>query len=277
MFNSILAHAQDTDARLNELRERLGRFYADNVAYYEDAEGDKTFIYLAILELLKQKRRAKSSPLKVLEIGAGRTTFPLFIRHHGFADQVDFVAHDINRTNLPYYQEHQIPSVIGGWTAIGGCGPVDLCFSTYVYEHLVEPHKYLKGVAQILAADGSIAVICPKYVFPGYVPPALRWLPWWHRHLLTGFLAASNLWAGLVRKPNFWICVEPAVFKSAWRRDNDAVHMVSTADLKAGLGRAFKVRPLQLQYAGAKHRLINKLILMSIVAHRRSSTTPPGS
>lgn len=275
MFDSLLAHAHGADARLEQLRERLGRFYTDNVAYYEEAEGDKTFIYLAILELLKQKRRGKSTRLKVLEIGAGRTTFPLFVRQRGYAGEIDFVAHDINETNLSYYRQHGIASVIGGWTALDACGPVDLCFSTYVYEHLVEPHEYLKVVAGILAPDGDLVIICPKYVVPGYVPPAIRWLPWWRRHVVTGFLAASNLWAGIVRRPNFWICLEPAVFKSPWRRDNDAVHMVSTADLRTALGSGFEVQPLQLHYAGTKHRLINKLILMSIVAHRRPGAALP--
>lgn len=283
MFDMVFVRSPSNDERLRDLTERLTAFYRGNAAYYDEAEGDKASIYWPLLQILAAKAKRSSEPLRVLELGAGRTSFPAFLRKHGQDVKIDFVAQDINETNVDFYIRNGIRYVDGTWSNIHALGPFDLCFSTYVFEHLVAPHEFLSEMANALSPDGSFVIVCPKYGFPGYVPPAIRWLPRWRQYFLTCFLALSNIWTRIDRRPKFWICVDPAVFRLPWRRDNDAVHMVSASDVKAALGSNFRVRPFRLRQKSRKMRLLNNLILMSIVAerkpsvgrHHRARLTPP--
>jgi SAM-dependent methyltransferase len=261
----IFVRAQSGDPRLTELKEKLARFYAGNADYYDQAESAKDFVYRPLLRLLEAKGRALGRRLRVLELGAARTSFPAFLRREGAGLAIEYLAHDINDTNARFYAENGIASVFGDYTSIDAHGPFDLCFSTAVYEHLVEPHRFLDAMTRNLAPGGAFVIICPKYIYPGYVPPAIRWLPKGRQHLLAGFLSLSNLWARLSGKPNFWICVDPAILRLPYRRDYDAVHMVSSADLRAALKHGFRVRRLRLDRGSLKGQLLDRLMMMSLL------------
>lgn len=271
----VFVRAQSCDDRLALLKAELAKFYDDNTNYYAHAEGNKDLIYRALLPFLRGNTENFGERLRIIEIGAGRTGLPAFLRGQGLDGAVDFVAHDINKANIAFYEKNGIRHIICPVAEITSSQPFDLCLSTYVFEHLIEPHEYLGTVDRLLAPNGRLVIVCPKYVFPGYVPPAIRWLPWWDKHTLTCFLSLSNIWTKISRKPNFWICIEPAVFKRAWRRDYDAVHMVSPSDLKAALRPAYRVRSLPLDRPTMKARLFDALCVMSIVAERRSATDAP--
>lgn len=271
----IFAPAESSDVRLRQLEERLAAFYAGNNGYYEDAEGDKEFIYRPLVRMLDEWRSRSTKPLRVLELGAGRTSFPAFLRESGHAEDIQFTAQDINETNVDFYRRESIPYVIGDWSKVRPLGPFDLCFSTYVFEHLVEPHEFLKGMAGNLTPDGSFVIICPKYICPGYVPPAIRWLPKWRQHYLTCLLALANIWTGIAKRPKFRICIDPAVFRLPWRRDSDAIHMVSPSDVKAAVPGGFEVRPFRLDHGDMRARIFNGLVLMSVIAHRKPASTAP--
>jgi SAM-dependent methyltransferase len=268
MKMAILAKSESGDARLVSLKEKLARFYLGNAEYYEHAEGTKDFIYEPMLDRLLKMSNAKR-PLRVLELGAGRTSFPAFVRDAGCAVNIEFTAYDVNRSNVEFYHQHNIQFIIGDLIEVASWGPYDFIFSTFVYEHLVEPQDFLAQMCRNLAPDGKFLIVCPKYVFPGYVPPALRWLPLWRQHRLTCFLALSNFRARITGHPNFWICVDPAVLRLPFRRDYDAVHMVSATDLRAALKPDFMVRRFPLKRQGLKARLLDRLMLLSVIAEPR--------
>jgi SAM-dependent methyltransferase len=272
MSKFILARAASGDRRLRDLQERMVRFYEKHLPYYRDAaEGDKSFIYEPILHHIKARYASLSRPVRVLELGAGRTSFVDFLNRSSEADIVEYVAHDINDTNVEFYIENGIEFVCGGWPEVRARGQFDLCFSTAVFEHLVEPHRFLQGITEALSPGGDAIIFCPKYGVPGYVPPAIRWLPWIDQQLVTLFLFFSNLWVRATGIPNFWICVEPAVFKKPWRRDFDAVHMVSFADLKAALKKQFELRRFPLHRSSVRMRLLHRIIHLSVIIRKRGS------
>jgi hypothetical protein len=61
------------------------------------------------------------------------------------------------------------------------------------------------------------------------------------------------------------------VFHAPWRRDFDAVHMVSKADLNAHLGRDWRVERLAVNYPSFKYALLGSLIFLCIVARRKGA------
>jgi SAM-dependent methyltransferase len=270
-LRGMFVKAQSADPRLAQLKRQLSDFYANNTGYYEQAESDKDYVYHPLLRMIEAKQRALGRPLRILELGAARTSFPAYLRRHAPGLAVSYLAYDINDTNLRFYAECAIDCVIGDYALVDARGPFDLCFSTAVYEHLVEPHRFLDVMARNLAPSGALVISCPKYVFPGYVPPAIRWLPRWRQHAFTCFLSLANLWAVLSGKPNFLICTEPAILRLPYRRDFDAVHMVSSGDLRAALKPDFAIRPLRLQRGDLRGRMLDRLMMMSIIAERKTS------
>jgi 2-polyprenyl-3-methyl-5-hydroxy-6-metoxy-1,4-benzoquinol methylase len=269
-FSSLFCQAQSVDARLSDVERRLSSFYTENSEYYEEASGKKDPIYHPLLSVLARKRGSVNRPLKVIELGAGRTSFPAFVRESKVFTEadIDFLAHDINGTNSDFYEEHDIKYIIGDWEKVSQHAPFDVLFCTYVYEHLVSPHLFLENATRSLSDNGSLVIVCPKYVVPGYVPPAIRWLPSWQQHALTCRLSLSNLGAMFLKRPKFWICTDAAFSHRPFRRDYDAVHMVSSGDLRAYLEPRFSVRSFPLLRGTWKERLLDKAMLMSVIIER---------
>src|SRR6266700_7179229 len=122
MFGSVLVAAQSNDSRLQVVRNALNSFYRNNSSYYEYAEGNKDYLYYPILKLILGMGRS-DRPYRVLELGAGRTSFPRFLREHGNGLNVDLIAHD--DTNAEYYAQNAIKFIIGSWPQIKAEGPFD--------------------------------------------------------------------------------------------------------------------------------------------------------
>ena len=106
---TIFARAQSSDPRLAELQQRLKQFYRGNEAYYDYAENDKSFIYEPILRHIKSRRASNAAPVRILELGAGRTALPAFIRQQKFENNIEYLAHDIDDTNADFYSRQRLP------------------------------------------------------------------------------------------------------------------------------------------------------------------------
>jgi 2-polyprenyl-3-methyl-5-hydroxy-6-metoxy-1,4-benzoquinol methylase len=213
---------------LDALSDRLRAYYTGSAEYFEEAEGGKDRFYHLIRPEL-QRMVAERGAVRVLEFGAGRTGFPRWLSEQGLRANVTFAAQDItpiNRALLCAICDETHFSDVG---AIDG--QFDVIFSTFVYEHLVHPRRMLLHCVRLLRPGGVLLIVSPRYSFPGYIPPALRHLPRWRQLLLNAWLAASAAGSWILRRPNFWIVSQPALFATGFRRDADAIHMVSRTDL----------------------------------------------
>jgi SAM-dependent methyltransferase len=145
----------------------------------------------------------------------------------------------------------------------------DIIVSFFVWEHLARPAQCLDKMCSLLRRDGRLIIVSPKYTFPLYIPPAIRHLSRSRQLRANARLVVDSLLTGIRRRPRFSVVIDPAVFHAPWRRDFDAIHMVSSADLTAHLGRAWRVGNLPVEYGSLKARLLASLMLLSVVICRR--------
>jgi 2-polyprenyl-3-methyl-5-hydroxy-6-metoxy-1,4-benzoquinol methylase len=210
----MLIRTSVTDSRnpvLDALSDRLRAYYTNSAEYFKEAEGDKSRFY-DLLKPALQRIIAERGTVRVLEFGAGRTSFPRWLSEQGLRANVTFAAQDVTPINQEQMNAICDETLFGDVEAING--QFDVIFSTFVYEHLVHPRRLLLHCIRLLTPGGLLFIVCPRYSFPGYIPPALRHLPRWRQLLLS-----------------VWIVTEPALFATGFRRDADAIHMVSRTDL----------------------------------------------
>jgi SAM-dependent methyltransferase len=269
MLSNLIVRASTQDPQIGYLAERLAAFYYGNQKYYLSAEGEKDAIYQPLCDVIQTKFAAQGR-ISVLELGAGRTRFPQYAAKHGLGNRLSFTAHDIDETNVAYYESEGIQHAVGPVIDLIGRGRFDVAFSTFVLEHVPDPQGFLDASAKLIEHGGLMVIVCPKYDYPFYVPPALRWLRRWQQVFVNLRLVMQNALVHVTRRPNFWICIEPAVFHRPWRRDYDAVHLVTEADIRTYLRPNFRVRRLQLVRANWRQAILDRLILLSLVAERRS-------
>jgi SAM-dependent methyltransferase len=258
---------------IGALDRRLSDFYARNVAYYDcAASSDKKLLFEPVRDLVELILTHRPR-VRIIEIGAGKTELPQFLAERIPDKHVDFVAHDINDTNREFYQEKGIPLLVKPLSELTGIEPFDIVVSFFTFEHMTRPAESIDMMLSLLRPDGRLIIVCPKYTCPFYIPPAIRHLGRFQQICLNLRLVAASLMTHLTHQAKFYVVIEPAVFHAEWRRDSDAVHMVSQADLEAHLGREWRVDRLAIKHPSAKHRILNSLMMMSIVAERHKLTS----
>jgi|APCry1669189241_1035207.scaffolds.fasta_scaffold22747_2 SAM-dependent methyltransferase len=224
----------ESDESVNQLSKRLLDFYNDPGQRYNAFEGESKLdgyweeVARRIEELASDERRG-GDPVRVLEIGAGRTGFPRFMQ--GRRGQMLFVAQDVTTRNADHLQQVADGVHLGD---LESCrGEFDVIFSTFVWEHIPRPVEALEEMLRLLAPGGSLFLFSPRYDALGYVPPALRHLSWAESIAASSRLHAAR-WRSFFRGTcDFFIVSDPAVFNcTAWFRDADAVHLVSRRDLR---------------------------------------------
>ncbi|CRI68129.1 hypothetical protein THIOKS1940007 [Thiocapsa sp. KS1] len=231
--------SREGDPAVANLRKRLDSFYQESDNNYQAFESisrqdDYWGLVIQAIRRLNLETR-ENRQCRVLEFGAGRT---------GFADalgalrkDVYFAVQDVTVRNKEHLREVADRVYLGDVSSIDAS--FDVIFSTFVWEHVTHPEATLETLLQRLEPGGSLFLICPRYDWLGYVPPALR-------HLGRSQGLWLSLWLQLSRLPSrlragagtFWIVKEPAVFHTpTWFRDSDAVHLVSRGDLRSYLQR----------------------------------------
>ncbi|MBU3890366.1 MULTISPECIES: class I SAM-dependent methyltransferase [Methylosinus] len=256
---------------IGALEANLLTFYESNASYYDCAASADKSLFFEPIAAMAHSIVASRSRIRILEVGAGKSDLPDYLRRTLSVGELDFVAHDINPTNATFYRERQIPLMVGALTELKLDEPFDIVVSFFAYEHMTRPAECLGIMRSMLRADGRLIIVCPKYTSPLYIPPAIRHLSRLRQLIVNFALVCSALVTRLTGRPKFHVVVDPAVFHAAWRRDFDAVHMVSGADLEAYLGRAWRVDKLPIKYPSRKYAFIASLILLGIVARRRDT------
>lgn len=237
----------EEDPRRRELASRLQAFYSsvDNYEAFEDANWKPEFWQpvRAAIELCATQTRCR-----VLEIGAGRTSFAQYLGE--IRDRVEFHVQDITGRNCEYLSGVADKVWICDPTEL--CGRYDIIFGTFVYEHLTRPRATLKHLLTLLEPGGCVFIASPRYDFPGYLSPSVRHLSRTRRMIIVAQLLMHRLKVVLGGAPLFLMHYDPAAFHVPWFRDADAIHWPSLWDLRREVAGRATVRRLKLCTRGVR-------------------------
>jgi SAM-dependent methyltransferase len=172
---------------------------------------------------------------RVLEFGAGRSGFGEELLRTKLRSVVLLTLHDVTASNRSWLDREGDQVIIGRVEEI--TGEYDLIFSTFVLEHMTDPEAALRHLWSLLAPRGGLFLTSPRYDMPFYLPPSCDHLPWPAR-VVTGLAVAYwRIRTAVFGRPAFLLLDDLSMFHLPWRRDRDAVHLVSLYDLRALFGR----------------------------------------
>ncbi|MCX6585599.1 MAG: hypothetical protein NTX13_03325 [Acidobacteria bacterium] len=251
------------DKRVKDLERRLIEFYQTDAQYpaYLTPPSKNCWHQVILSSILRKIDDTKDRKIRVLEVGAGSTTFLSCLGE--IEDRVEFVAHDITDRNRSYLSSHSHRSVFGPLEELEEVGKFDIIFSLFVMEHLVRPLEHCRLISKMLIKGGSHIVVCPRYDLPGYVCPSLRRVGVFG----VGFaeMRAKALLLGLIcsLRAGYLVNANPAVLRGAWFRDADAVHLVSGVLLDRWHRRnRFSILRPKLEYFGDGNALFRRLCVL---------------
>ncbi len=202
----------------------------------------------------------------VLEVGAGRSCFGDYLKDKS----IDAIYHsqDITDINHQWLAEHS--------EKFWNCplkdvhGSYDVIFSTYVYEHVVNPQEFLEEADRLLKDGGVHIVIGPNYDVPGYLCPSLRSNSFWTRLKTIILLISLRITQRFSSVSHFLINTAPACLTLKWYRDADACHIVSKMDL-VNWCKANNYTVEDLHYPGAnlRDKIFKKILVLQVACRKK--------
>ena len=115
--------------------------------------------------------------VRVLEMGARRSGFGIFLLKQGLRDSCIWVAQDVTVQNKEWLEVNADEIFLGDIETFIIDGEYDIVFSTFVLEHVVNPSDHLKRLAKLVKpACGILFIFCPRYDLPFYLTPSSRHL-----------------------------------------------------------------------------------------------------
>ena len=214
------------------LREQLDQFYSAAPEYTAfQAPSDQRNCWDHVIACIRERLPGKS-PLRILEVGAGRTGFAQYLAEKNLRDAVEFHAHDVTRYNEEWLRDEDHDSFFGDISSASVPGDYDIIFSTYVLEHVTDPTTHLEQVWTLLSDDADLFIFSPRYDLPGYLCPSARHLSSLEELKFVARAGWARLVALFLRRPQFLIQTDLAAFHGPFYLDSDAVHWVSLRDLK---------------------------------------------
>lgn len=263
----VVFSSQLSKVVLNTLKNRMMLFYkTDPYDFPRESESQAIIFDVFFDILLKKVQRGRHC--KVLEIGAGGSTFGNYLEAKNIRDYVEYTAQDVMDRNIVHLKRVADSVIISDFDKV--CGHFDVVFSTFVFEHLVEPKAYLNKVDSLLTSEGVHIIICPRYDFPGYICPSLRHLSVLKMLLFDAFKLTTLVAARIIKRfDDFLINTEPAMLYSSWRTDSDAVNIV----LEPLVANWFKnngytIDSRRKKFTGFKDWIQAKFLLLCIVAKK---------
>jgi SAM-dependent methyltransferase len=266
----LVRNPTSSQTEIIELQRRLVDFYATTKTYtaFQESTG-RDRLYDLLIPLLRPKTRS-NEVIQFLELGAGRTEFPDYLKRH--AINVAFDAQDITPTNIDYLRFRCRRIYICDIADVPSSGQYDVVISTFVFEHVPNPSEFLAHVDRLLRPGGWHVLFCPRYDLPGYLCPSLRHLGIFQQLEVKVWLAFSRLRAFLDRRPRFWVNCDPSVFHSTWYRDADAVHLVSRIDVERWHRlQGFKICRLYPKCRGFDGYVLWRLLTLNIACQKAGS------
>ena len=231
-------------AELRGIRSRLDEYYrsvSDYTAFLAPSEQDHCWTHIGTE--IRSRLAGASQELKVLEIGAGKSGFGLWLDHQGLRHSVCWSAQDVTQQNAAWLKEQANNFIIGDVNNIDDKDCYDMIFSTYVLEHIAEPSNHLSRLFELLHNGGSLFIFSPRYDFPGYLCPSSRHLKVMEKFKIFLAQQVCRIKSMAMKQPSFLIQSDLAAFHGPFFTDADAVHWVSLFDLRywaRGLNANFK-------------------------------------
>lgn len=261
---------RESDARVADLRRKLDEFYSTTSSYESfEAPSLKPDFWGPIAEDVR-RHVASGATCRILEFGAGRTAFPSFLGE--LRVSVRFHAQDVATQNRAFLQACADEVFIADLSTIAG--PYDILFSTFVWEHITNPHETLGHLFRLLAPGGRLYIACPRYDFPLYLSPSARHYPRAKRLAIGLRLFFRRLRVALGGSPEFLIHVDPCVLHRPWFRDADAIHWASLFDLRRALPPGATIESLPVPRDTLKGKLSAALLLIFVRITKPGAASP---
>ena len=266
MLDAILRNPGVSSEKVRSLRTSLDQFYNQTQSYVWEQEVADHGKWFSLMDPWLNRDERQSKSLRVLELGAGRSTFCEHIKSR--RDWIEYHVQDITDTNLAYLSKVADGVTIGDVSSVKGT--YDIVFSTFVFEHVSAPSVFLEQVDKLLKQGGIHFLVCPRYDFPGYVCPSLRHLSRTRQLVTLSWLACSRIATRVDRQPRFWINTDPAVFHRPWFRDADAVHIVSRFDVERWhVDRNYEVHRLLPPYANWREWFYSRHMVLALACTKK--------
>jgi 2-polyprenyl-3-methyl-5-hydroxy-6-metoxy-1,4-benzoquinol methylase len=148
--------------RLAALERKMMAFYASATDYFASPEaGADNRFYEGLRKLID---RHLPGPLKVLEVGAGKSAFPTWLRR--LPREVCVSVQDVTPINMAHLCHVADEVFIGPLDSQPIDGRFDLVVSSFVYEHVVYPQRFLDRCLAALRPGGLLVIFSPKYTLP---------------------------------------------------------------------------------------------------------------
>ena len=266
-MNDGWTHATSTDGILItelddedilELELKLEEFYKNTTDYtvYEKMTWRPNYW----AEVLRQLEKTGAKPGRILEIGAAKSGFGEYLKCRGKEHEIAF--QDITnrcRDHLSSYSNELYFCPVEELH----CEKFDIVFHSYVFEHISRPRAFLNAVENLLTEGGRHIIESPRYDLFIYIPPSLR-------HLRTREKIAYILEGVMGNRPPFSIVKSPGILCRPYRRDLDAVHIVTLENMKAyARKKDLCLEEIQLSKKSDIRSFVKEKISMQIVMYKR--------
>jgi SAM-dependent methyltransferase len=253
-----------------QLKTRLSEFYGrstDYTAFAEVSSQSRCWEHIA-LEI--RERLPLAQKVSVLEVGAGRSGFADWLAELGLRNRVLVAAQDVTNQNAKWLSEHFDCVYISGIDQIPVDRQFDIVFSTYVLEHVTNPRGHLNCLYELLKVSGKLFVFCPRYDFPGYLPPSTRHLRPLARFRLGLFALGQRARTLFTGEPAFLVQTDLSIFHKPFFTDADACHWVSIFDLRFWAKRkGARLSTITLRGGtGVKNAIVIRYLTCGAVIHK---------
>lgn len=217
-----------------DLVAKLRTFYENEQnygAFHE--ESNQSDSWKIIVDDISNRLTLQTDKIKILEIGAGKTGFYRCISP--LKDKIHFTTQDVHKQNIDHLSRISDSVIIGDLTESETISSekYNIIFSTYVYEHVVNPEILLDKLMKSLTVNGVLYIFSPRYDFPFYISPSASHYKLTKRILLSLWLLKKRFQASYYKSPSFLVHNDPSIFHLEYKRDFDAIHWVSSHDIKA--------------------------------------------
>ena len=217
-----------------QLREKLEYFYNSTNEYtpFNVPSDQRSCWEHLVVEIRRRFKDKSTSKLKILEVGAGKTGFGLFLNQQSLRRSIEYHVQDITRFNEVWLRDQADQVFFGDILMSKMISGYDIIFSTYVLEHVTNPPAHLDRLWSLLASHGDLFIFSPRYDAPGYICPSARHLCKIKQFQFGLQSIVARLFSWITRQPQFLIQNDLAAFYLPFYSDSDAVHWVSLRDIE---------------------------------------------